>query len=131
MLFILIGSTGLSFRVFTLEIFVATSMPEVILPNTGCFDAPGENQSRLLLFATLTKNWEPPEFGLPVLAIDSVPLAFVSLEMFSSLMFPPLERRSVAPVLRFLKVPSFGPPVPALADLGSLALGHPNWFMKT
>merc|ERR1719409_787336 len=124
------GTTGLSLLVLTLEILVTTSMPRVILPKTGCFDAPGENQSRFLLSATLRKNCEPPEFGRPVLAMDNVPGALLSLEIFSSLMLPPLERRSVPPVFRFLKVPSGGPPVPALLDFGSLALGHPNWFMK-
>merc|ERR1740138_2007214 len=102
----------------------------MILPNTGCLDWPGENQSKFALLATLRKNCEPPEFGRPVLAIDNVPGALVSLEIFSSLILPPLERRSVPPVLRFLKVPSGGPPVPDLLDLGSFALGHPNWFMN-
>merc|ERR1712232_970033 len=109
---------------------MAMSIPEVILPKTGCFDWPGENQSRFLLSATFMKNWEPPEFGDPVFAIESVPGAFESLEMFSSLMLPPFERRSVPPVFKFLKVPSGGPPVPALEDFGSLACGHPNWFMN-
>merc|ERR1712087_974785 len=90
---------------------------EVLKLKTGCLDWPGLNQSKLLLFATFMKNCEPPEFGWPVLAIDSVPGAFESLEMFSSLMLPPLDRRSSLPVLRFLNVPSFGPPVPDLFDL--------------
>merc|ERR1740138_1708770 len=98
----------------------------MILPNTGCLDWPGENQSKFALSFTLMKNWEPPEFGLPVLAIDNVPGALVSLEMSSSLMLPPLERVSFSPVFKFMKVPSGGPPVPALRDLGSLAFGHPN-----
>merc|ERR1719424_2222180 len=100
------------------------------LPNTGCLDAPGENQSKLELLATLMKNCEPPVLADPVLAMDRVPGALVSLEMFSSWMLPPLDRRSVAPVLRFLNVPSGGPPVPARLDFGSFAFGHPNWFMK-
>merc|ERR1719468_902515 len=91
-LFMQIGLTGLSSLVFTFEIAVATSMPDVILPNTGCLEGPGENQSRFLLFATLMKNCEPPVLGLPVLAIDSVPGALVSREMFSSLMLPPPVR---------------------------------------
>merc|ERR1719401_3166558 len=91
MLFILMGTTGLSSLVLTLEILVTTSIPEVILPKTGCFDAPGENQSRFLLSATFMKNCEPPEFGSPQLAMERVPGALVSLEMFSSLMLPPLK----------------------------------------
>jgi hypothetical protein len=67
----------------------------------------------------LRKNWEPPEFGEPVLAMESVPGALVSLEMFSSLMLPPFERLSLPPVFRFVKVPSGGPPVPALRDFGT------------
>ena len=54
----------------------------------------------------------------------------LGLERFSSSMLPPLERFSVAPLPRFLKVPSGGPPVPARELLGSLACGQPNWFMK-
>merc|ERR1740139_690125 len=130
MLFMRIGFTGLSFDVFTFEIAVTTSMPLVILPNTGCFEDPGENQSRFLLLATFMKNCEPPELGLPVLAMDRVPGALVSREMFSSLILPPFERRSMPPVFRFLKEPSFGPPVPELRDFGSLAFGQPNWFMN-
>jgi len=76
------------------------------------------------------KSCDPPEFGEPVLAIDNVPGLLESFEMFSSLMLPPLERFSVPPVFKFLKVPSEGPPVPALLDFGSLAWGQPNWFMK-
>merc|ERR1712228_958068 len=126
MLFITIGVLGLSSVVGTFEIFSAMSYPSVILPKTGCFDAPGLNQSRLRLSATFMKNCEPPEFGCPVLAIDSVPGWLLSLEMFSSLMLPPPKRFSVAPVLRFLNVPSSGPPVPARLLLGSFAWGQPN-----
>merc|ERR1712032_148466 len=117
---------GLSSLVLTLDIATAMSMPLVILPNTGCFDGPGENQSRFLLSATFKKNWEPPVFGEPQFAMESVPGALVSLEMFSSLMLPPLNLCSVPPVARFLKLPSGGPPVPHLGFLGSLACGHPN-----
>ena len=35
-------------------------------------------QSRLEFDATLRKNWEPPELGRPVLAIERVPGPFVS-----------------------------------------------------
>merc|ERR1719272_2251614 len=90
-------------------------------PNTGCLDAPGENQSKLALLATLMKNCEPPLLGRPVFAMDRVPDALVSLEIFSSWMLPPFERLSVLPVFKFLKVPSGGPPVPAPGALGSLA----------
>mmetsp|Transcript_34085 Transcript_34085/g.55654 ORF Transcript_34085/g.55654 Transcript_34085/m.55654 type:complete len:208 (-) Transcript_34085:200-823(-) len=121
MLFILIGFTGLSRLVFTFEMAVTTSMPDSTFPNTGCLEGPGENQSRLALLATLMKNCEPPELGLPVLAIESVKGALVSREMFSSSMFPPFFRVSVAPVFRFLKVPSAGPPVPARGLFGSFA----------
>ena len=42
--------TGVSGRspasVGVVSIFFTTSMPAVILPNTGCFDGPGVNQSR-------------------------------------------------------------------------------------
>merc|ERR1719277_670623 len=96
MLFIIIGFTGLSSLVLTFEIFTATSIPLVIFPKTGCLDCPGENQSRFLLSATFMKNCDPPEFGRPVLAMDSVPGWLESLEIFSSLMLPPLERRSFA-----------------------------------
>ena len=90
---------------------------------TGCLEAPPVNQSRLALFATLRKNCEPFEFFWPVLAIESVPFLFDVRSMFSSLMLPPPERRSVSPVLRFLKVPSGGPPVPERFDLGSFEFG--------
>ena len=76
------------------------------------------------------KNCEPPVFFEPVFAMLSVPGAFVSREMFSSRMLPPLKRFSVSPVARFLNVPSEGPPVPAAWLFGSLAYGQPNWFMK-
>ena len=52
-----------------------------------------------------------------------MPGAFVSREMFSSRMLPPLKRFSVSPVARFLNVPSEGPPVPAAWLFGSLAYG--------
>ena len=68
--------------------------------------------------------------GWPVLAMLRVPLALDVLSLFSSLMLPPRLRVSVAPVLRLMNVPSFGPPVPAARDLGSLDFGQPNWFIK-
>ena len=37
---------------------------------------------------------------------------------------------SVFSVTRLMKVPSGGPPVPALGANGSLAYGQPNWSMK-
>merc|ERR1712217_365197 len=117
----MIGVFGLSLVVgtFVIALITSRSFDALHLPKTGCLDGPGENQSKLALSATLMKNCEPPLFGDPVLAIDSVPGALVSLEMFSSLMLPPLERLSVPPVFKFLKVPSGGLPVPALLDIGS------------
>ena len=101
-----------------------------VLPKTGCFDWPGENQSKKSLCTTLMKNWEPPVLGAPVFAIESVPGRFESFEMFSSLMLPPRERVSMPPVARFLNWPSGGPPVPASGAFGFLAFGQPNWAMK-
>src|SRR5437763_1554563 len=76
-LFILIGVFGRSpAAVGAVSIFFTTSMPFVILPNTGCFDGPGVNQSRYELCTVLMKNCPPPEFGRPVFAIDSVPGSF-------------------------------------------------------
>ena len=71
----------------------------------------------------MMKNCEPPELGCPVLAMESVPGLLLVRSMFSSLMLPPPERVSVAPVARFLKVPSGGPPVPARREVGSFAYG--------
>ena len=68
----------------------------------------------------LETTCEPPELGRPVLAIERVMGTFESFEMFSSWMLPPLVRVSVDPVLRLVKVPSGGPPVPERVDLGSL-----------
>ena len=46
-LIILIGVRGRSFcPVCAVSIFLTTSIPDVILPNTGCLDCPAENQSR-------------------------------------------------------------------------------------
>jgi hypothetical protein len=81
------------------------------------------------LSPTFKKNCEPPELGRPVLAIESVPGLFESLEIFSSWMLPPLVRDSISPVARFLNVPSGGPPVPEREDFGSLLWGHPNCFV--
>eukprot|EP00308_Calcidiscus_leptoporus_P026785 CAMPEP_0119352148 /NCGR_PEP_ID=MMETSP1334-20130426/1467_1 /TAXON_ID=127549 /ORGANISM="Calcidiscus leptoporus, Strain RCC1130" /LENGTH=123 /DNA_ID=CAMNT_0007365127 /DNA_START=456 /DNA_END=827 /DNA_ORIENTATION=+ len=117
--FILMGTTGLSRTVLAFEIAMTTSIPSVMAPKTGCFDWPGENQSRKELSATFKKNCEPPELGRPVFAIESVPGLFESFEMFSSWMLPPPDRVSSAPVTRFLNVPSGGPPVPERCDFGS------------
>merc|ERR1712060_208744 len=111
--FILMGVLGLSLLVGTVEIEVTTSIPEMTLPNTGCFDGPGLNQSKFLLFATLMKNCDPPEFGWPVLAMERDPGSLLSLEMFSSWMLPPRVRFSIAPDFKFLNSPSGGLPVPA------------------
>lgn len=40
----------------------------------------------------LMKNWEPPEFGSPVLAIESVPGSLDFFSVCSSGMFPPASR---------------------------------------
>lgn len=41
------GVSGRSWApVFAVSIALTTSMPPVILPNTGCFEGPGVNQSR-------------------------------------------------------------------------------------
>merc|ERR1719335_127998 len=130
MLFIRMGVRGLSSRVGTLEMFTAMSMPLVTLPKTGCFDSPGENQSKKSLCTTLMKNCDPPVFGAPVLAMESVPGSLESLEINSSLMLPPLDRVSMPPVFKFLYWPSGGPPVPARRLFGSLACGHPNCAMN-
>src|SRR3954463_14850136 len=79
-LFILIGVLGRSPALRgAFEILSTMSIPSFTWPNTGCFDGPGENQSRYGLSTTLMKNWQLPLFGRPVLAIDSVPRAFVIL----------------------------------------------------
>merc|ERR1719399_2531320 len=119
--FIWIGVSGQSFRVRTFEIFVITSNDawSMHLPKTGCLDSPGENQSRKSLCTVFMKNCEPPEFGWPVLAMESVPGSLENLAANSSLMLPPLERVSVPCVFRFLNEPSGGPPVPARLDFGS------------
>jgi hypothetical protein len=53
-------STGVVGRsppsVAVVSIFFTTSCPETTLPNTGCFDSPGENQSRNALWTVLMKN---------------------------------------------------------------------------
>jgi hypothetical protein len=56
----LITCTGVRGRseasVGVVSIFFTTSCPDVTLPNTGCRDSPGENQSRKLLCTVLMKN---------------------------------------------------------------------------
>src|SRR5204863_69702 len=98
------------------SILPTTSMPLVILPNTGCLLGPGVNQSRRALSTVLMKNCAPPELGWPVFAIDSVPGLF---EIFcaggcSSWMRPSGEL-----------------PVPQRRSLGSFEYSHPNWIMKS
>ena len=46
----------------------------------------------------LTKNWLPPVFGDPVLAMDKVPGSLLVLSTSSSGMFPPFARVTTAPV---------------------------------
>src|SRR5690606_30554117 len=97
------------------SILVTMSMPDVTLPNTGCFEGPGVNQSRYELLTVLRKNWQLPLLGRPVFAIESVPGSLLSLAFSgcSSSMQPS------------------GPlPVPADPDLGSLEFGQSNWSMK-
>ena len=84
------------------------------MPNTGCFDCPGENQSRYGLSTVLMKNWQLPLLG-PVFAIDSVPR---SLEIFASGRCSSSMR------------PNGLSPVPARGLFGSLLCGQPNWTMK-
>jgi hypothetical protein len=56
-LFILTGVTGRSpAPVLVVSIFFTTSMPSMTFPNTGCLEAPGENQSRYELWTVLMKN---------------------------------------------------------------------------
>merc|ERR1712151_233495 len=123
MLFIMIGWLGQSSLVGTFVILTRGSRSALptTFPNTGCFESPGPNQSKKSLCTTLMKNCDPPVLGAPVLAIESVPGSFESFEMSSSLMLPPLNRFSIAPVFKFLNSPSGGPPVPARRLLGSLA----------
>src|SRR4051812_21213333 len=76
-LIIFTGVRGRSLpSVAVVSIFFTMSRPDVTLPNTGCFDGPGVNQSRRSLWTVLIKNCAPPEFGRPVFAIDSVPGSF-------------------------------------------------------
>ena len=61
------GVEGLSLRVLTLEICLTRSMFSQTFPKTGWADGVDlSNQSRKLLWATLRKNWEPPDLGRPV-----------------------------------------------------------------
>ena len=74
----------------TLLIALITSMPSVTLPKTGCLEGVlVSNQSRKALCLVLMKNCEPPESGIPVLAMDSVPTSLESLAVNSSGMLPP------------------------------------------
>merc|ERR1719195_1757734 len=118
--FILTGVFGQSLIVGTFEIATITLKLawSTALPKTGCFDSPGENQSKKSLCTVFIKNCEPPVLAAPVLAMERVPGSLEILAVCSSFMFPPLDLVSVAPVFRFLKVPSGGPPVPACELLG-------------
>src|SRR6187549_733592 len=97
-----------------LEILSTMSMPSFTWPNTGCFEGPGENQSRYGLSTTLMKNWQLPLLG-PAFAIDSVPREFeiLALGRCSSAMRP----KGLSPV-------------PARGLFGSLLCGQPNWTMN-
>mmetsp|Transcript_159773 Transcript_159773/g.508605 ORF Transcript_159773/g.508605 Transcript_159773/m.508605 type:complete len:211 (+) Transcript_159773:378-1010(+) len=126
----LMGIRGLSSDVGTFDIFVTTSMPLVIMPNTGCWEGPGLNQSSDVLFPTLRKICDPPLFGWPTFAIDNVPGPLLSREMCSSRMVPPGPRHIKEPFLRFVNEISGALPWPAFGESGSLERGQPNWHMK-
>ena len=65
------------------------------------------------------KNWDPPESGRPVLAMERVPGSLESLAVCSSGMFPPPFRVISVP-LAVVKVEfGSGPPVPARRLFGS------------
>ena len=70
------GCNGLSFLShLAVLIAVMTSIPALILPKTGCWEGVDLSQkSRKELCTTLMKNWDPPESGCPVLAMDKVPI---------------------------------------------------------
>jgi len=131
---ILIGLTGLSLRVGTLEICLTSSTFSVTFPKTGWAEGVDlSNQSRKLLCATFKKNWEPPDSGRPVFAMLKVPTSF---EIFwwgfptSSGMPPSRVRVIVCPSQLWNVLPGLGPPVPERCELASLECGQPNWFMK-
>lgn len=95
-LIIFTGSSGQSRgSVGTWEIFSKRSYPSTTLPKTGCADGvERSNQFRKLLLFTLMKNWEPPELGAPVLAMDKVPGSLPNLAVNSSSMLPPPSRKA-------------------------------------
>jgi hypothetical protein len=75
--FIMIGTTGLSCWVSVVLIAFTISMPSVTTPKTGCWEGVLLlNQSRKPFCAVLMKNWLPPESGWPVFAMLSVPISF-------------------------------------------------------
>ena len=87
------------------------------------------NQSRKELCTVLTKNWDPPLLGWPVLAMERVPGSLEVLSMSSSGMLPPASRVMVLPS-HSNDEPPLGPPVPARGDWGSELRGHPNCSMN-
>lgn len=88
--FILTGVTGASRGlVLVFPMAFTMSMPLTTLPNTGCCDGVDlSNQSRKELCTVLTKNWDPPLLGWPVLAMDRVPGSLEVLSTSSSGMLP-------------------------------------------
>lgn len=104
------------------------------LAKTGCaLSVLLSNQSKKELWLTLMKNWDPPDWGLPVLAMERVPGALVMRWWsfpISSGMHPPALRLYMFPSHPLKAPPASGPPVPALGELAFLAFGQPNWFMK-
>eukprot|EP00966_Prymnesium_polylepis_P231446 5355179-Prymnesium_polylepis.1 len=119
----LTGVTGRSFCVGTCEMATITLKlsSSTHLPNTVCLLSPGVYQLRKLLSLTFMKICEPPEFSLPVFAIEIEPASLRIFAINSSGMVPP-AREMVLPSRRFVKhEPSAGPPVPARASAGSLA----------
>src|SRR5262245_34361322 len=113
-LFILTGVFGRSWLlVGVVSIFLITSMPDVTLPNTGCLDGPGVNQSSRALWIVLMKNCAPPEFGCPVFAIDSVPGSLDNL---------------CCAGCSSCTLPSGELPIPQRGLFGSFEYSHPNWI---
>ena len=79
-LFILRGLEVAPARLPKLSSFLTTSIPSVTLPNTGCWlGVLRSNQSRKALWVVFRKNWLPPEFGRPVLAMLRVPGSLLNL----------------------------------------------------
>ncbi len=76
-----IGVLGRSCRsVLALLIASTTSWPSTTRPKTGCWEGVLlSKKSKKLLWTVLIKNWDPPEFGWPVLAMESVKGSLLNL----------------------------------------------------